>query len=1273
MRHLDYLSPMSPSLRFLLVLLISGPSAFGQFNPPMPSFPDGMILGDHGLGEFVDLNADGRRDLVLTFDNTVGYYPGDGTGAFGDHVSLPLVLYSYSRSTFGDVDGDGAMDILVGGSVGFDGYILHWQNEGAGTFDGADTLMTMSMAVHALHSADLDGDGDLDIVVQGSTMTMNFLVRAYINNGGGAWTGVGVTPEGPLVHVIDLDQDGSSEIITRDGFQIRLWGYNGTAMVQVALISGVGFGDLRFADMDGNGTLDLVSTDNSSTTAVTLNNGGLDAWSAPSFHPLDVPLEQPTWALGDMNGDGAEDILWSSPAGLLLFANDGSGTEFTEVALPEPLAGYWTSEGPGFYPGGWYITSLYDVDEDGDLDVLSGLEVLFNDGTGQLSPPFVLRPELRHHPEHLTYGDLDGDGLDDVVMHQAGWATVEWCRNEGDGVFAMPETVLLAHGTGKVRVIDMDGDGLQDVVLTIDQNAALTWARNEGGGQFVQQPPVLNGSTEVGGSILAVADMDGDGDADVLYTEAYQGLLLLTNEGNGNYATSAIDEFLDTWGLIIALTDIEGDGDLDIARHEQGLGPVLVLNNGDGTWENVIDPGFEFSPGGYDLEAFVDMDQDGDADAVVFMCMMCDDIGFPLVSWQENLGSLGWGPLRGVIWPAGEPFSLEVEGYRMDDVDQDGDPDLLVQRYLNGTYSVSYAQNLGGGVFDTLTVVADGRFLEIGTANILGGSPARDIVGLGPEDAQEIFSHHYIGNPGTQAFQIRGSLFLDLDQNGLRDQNEPPVAGRWVGALPTGSGALSFATGEYVVLAPAGTHTVQAPAELQDSPAWGFTTATEHTVHIDNGSPISAGNDIGLVPVASSNTMEIVAERGQSFCGGEVPVWFTITNTGTESRQGRFTVQFDSLFAPVHFVPMDPEQTDSTIIWNFGPLAPFQSATFLMRLTSPLLEAMGSLILFSTTLETLDEEGASIGTFGHDLRWTHECAYDPNDKQVSPEGYGSSGAVDIATPHLEYTIRFQNTGTAPAYHVKLRDALPVELDPARIELLGYSHAPSVIGMNGDGVLEVRFIHIMLPDSASDPAGSQGFIRFRIGVREGLPHGTGIMNSAEIYFDLNPPIITNTTLTTLVDCDLWMPEIQLAGPGLLAAPEGDVYQWFFNGEELPDTTSLLVATASGDYTVSVTSEHGCTALSAPYTVITTGIADPSGTWFAVRPNPFSNTARIVGNTLLTPQHRIEVLDLQGRIVHGSAGTGSTELVLSGEGLATGTYMVRISHHGVRTGMVRVVVE
>ncbi len=1264
---------MNASLRLLPILLIHGPTAFGQFNPPLPSFPEGMVLGDHLFGEFVDLNADGLRDLVLTRDNTVGYHPAEGGGTFGERVLLPLGPFGYSRSTFGDLDGDGALDILTGGSNGYDGYILHWQNDGAGAFEGPDTLMTQNMSTHRLLSADIDGDGDLDIVVHGYTQTVDLLVRAYINNGGGAWTAAGVTSEVPFVHVVDLDQDGSSEVITHDGSQIRLWSYNGTAMVQNAIISGIGIGDLRFADMDGNGTLDIVSADGNSTTTVWLNNGGLNSWSPPAFHSLSAPLEQPTWALGDMNGDGTEDILWSSPAGLLLFANDGSGAGFTEVALPQPLADYWSSEGPGFYPGGWNITSVYDVDSDGDLDVLSGLEVLTNDGNGQFLPSVMLRPELRHHPEHLTYGDLDGDGLDDIVMHQAGWAKVEWCRNEGSGVFAMPQPVILAHGTGKVKVIDMDGDGLQDVVLTIDQNAALTWARNEGGGQFVQQPPILNGITEDGGRIFAVADMDGDGDGDVVYTESFQGLFLLTNEGNGSFSTSAIDEFLDTWGLIMAMTDLEGDGDQDIVRYEQGLGPVLLLNNGDGTWENVIDPGFEFSPGGYELEAFVDMDQDGDADGIVFMCMMCDDIGFPLVSWQENMGDQGWGPLRGIMWPVGEPFSQEAQGYRMDDVDHDGDPDLLVQRYVNGAYSVSLAQNLGGGVFDTLTVVADDQFLEVGTANILGGSPARDIVVLGPADAQEQFSHHYIGNPGTQAFQIRGHLFIDQDQNGLRDQNEPPVAGRWVGALPTGSGALSFVTGEYVLLTPAGTHTVQAPAELQVSPIWGFTTATEHTVQIDNGSPISAGNDIGLVAVAANNTFEIVAERGQNFCGGEVPAWFTITNMGTEIQQGVFTVQFDSLFVPLDFVPMEPEQTDSTIIWHFGPLAPFQSATFFMRTISPLFDAMGSLILFSTTVETQDGQGIPTGTFGHDLRWIYECAYDPNDKQVSPVGYGSSGAVDIATPHLEYTIRFQNTGTAPAYHVKLLDELPAELDPARIELLGYSHAPSVIGMNADGVLEVRFIHIMLPDSASNPAGSQGFIRLRIGVREGLPHGTEITNSAGIYFDLNPPIITNTTLTTLIDCDLWTPTIQLAGTGLLQAPEGDAYQWFFNGTELPDTTALLIATDPGDYTVSVTSEHGCTALSAPYTVITTGIADASSTWFAVRPNPFRNTARIVSNVLLTPQHRIDVLDLQGRLVHATAGTGSNELVIAGEGLATGTYMVRIVHNGFQLGMVRVVVE
>jgi hypothetical protein len=117
---------------------------------------------------------------------------------------------------------------------------------------------------------------------------------------------------------------------------------------------------------------------------------------------------------------------------------------------------------------------------------------------------------------------------------------------------------------------------------------------------------------------------------------------------------------------------------------------------------------------------------------------------------------------------------------------------------------------------------------------------------------------------------------------------------------------------------------------------------------------------------------------------------------------------------------------------------------------------------------------------------------------------------------LEYLIRFQNTGTDTAITVFILDTLSDFLDPASLELGATSH-PCVVSMqtNAEGKTALRwqFDNIYLPDSNVNLLGSNGFVQFRISPKPNLPLGTQVYNDAAIYFDYNPPIITNQTLTT----------------------------------------------------------------------------------------------------------------------------------------------------------------
>lgn len=135
-------------------------------------------------------------------------------------------------------------------------------------------------------------------------------------------------------------------------------------------------------------------------------------------------------------------------------------------------------------------------------------------------------------------------------------------------------------------------------------------------------------------------------------------------------------------------------------------------------------------------------------------------------------------------------------------------------------------------------------------------------------------------------------------------------------------------------------------------------------------------------------------------------------------------------------------------------------------------------------------------------------SFDPNDKQGFPVGYGSDHLVAPNTD-IEYLVRFQNTGTAPARRVMVRDTLSGLLDPATLRMGPTSH-PATWTLDGQGVLIVTFSDINLPDSTSDEAASHGFFSFSIAQKPDLPNGTVIHNTASIYFDFNSPIHTNKT-------------------------------------------------------------------------------------------------------------------------------------------------------------------
>lgn len=142
----------------------------------------------------------------------------------------------------------------------------------------------------------------------------------------------------------------------------------------------------------------------------------------------------------------------------------------------------------------------------------------------------------------------------------------------------------------------------------------------------------------------------------------------------------------------------------------------------------------------------------------------------------------------------------------------------------------------------------------------------------------------------------------------------------------------------------------------------------------------------------------------------------------------------------------------------------------------------------------------------------NQGAYDPNDKQAFPEGYGENHYVE-AGDLIRYRLRFQNTGTDTAFTVVIRDELSPWLDISTFQAGGASHNFRA-GIEGNRTLVFTFDNIRLPDSTTNLAASQGFVDFAIRIDRNTPLETRVENNAGIYFDFNEPVITNTVFHTV---------------------------------------------------------------------------------------------------------------------------------------------------------------
>lgn len=308
--------------------------------------------------------------------------------------------------------------------------------------------------------------------------------------------------------------------------------------------------------------------------------------------------------------------------------------------------------------------------------------------------------------------------------------------------------------------------------------------------------------------------------------------------------------------------------------------------------------------------------------------------------------------------------------------------------------------------------------------------------------------------------------------------------------------------------------------------ACSFVNATLPTVSMGNGPMDSSSSVIAVDDQLKTWTMNVgvgtslddVDLSAELLSGGARPGFEYLLFAQSSNHGGMSsgpltrTLTFDPLLT---FISAEPSQTSvsgNTITWVGteslqGWYIDHVSAEFQIPADTAL---MGTEI-YSTFSVSQDSTETDLVNNLSAVSQTIVNAYDPNDKLVFPRDFFHIENDSI----LDYTIRFQNTGTAEAINVVLVDTLPLDVDVSTFRFLGSSH-PCTYTLTGNGILTFTFDNILLPDSNTNEPLSHGLVNFRIKPILPLQLGQEITNAADIYFDFNPPIRTPDATVIVTD-------------------------------------------------------------------------------------------------------------------------------------------------------------
>lgn len=359
---------------------------------------------------------------------------------------------------------------------------------------------------------------------------------------------------------------------------------------------------------------------------------------------------------------------------------------------------------------------------------------------------------------------------------------------------------------------------------------------------------------------------------------------------------------------------------------------------------------------------------------------------------------------------------------------------------------------------------------------------------------------------GSTCGTISGLVYVDGNLNCTKQTNEPAVPGALLEVQPGPYYMTANAQGYYSANLPLGNYTVgQLSAQFEEHCAG---APQPFTITGSPGPVVVNFPDSSLVPLDVGVSMASGAARP----GFQLQYGIDVRNfTPTNSGATQVVMTFDPVIGYISASPTPSSVIGNLITWNQSQLTAWQQRHYSVHFqVPPDIGLLGTVINASATVSTANTDAAPANNT-YDDAVTVTGSYDPNDKVAATSSQYSEELYYIGTDEwIDYTIRFQNTGTDTAFNVIVTDTLPQTLDPATL-IVGAGSHPFTWELRDQGVLKFYFINIQLPDSNVNEPLSHGFVRLRILPRQPLLPGTEIENIANIYFDYNPPVITEPSV------------------------------------------------------------------------------------------------------------------------------------------------------------------